>query len=69
MRGSCTGRWLSNKVEDAVGKQAAIVIERAVVSVLQEREVRTADVGGNSSTSEVASAVSSAITHQQLQPT
>jgi isocitrate/isopropylmalate dehydrogenase len=41
---------------------AAVRLERAVDEVLRAGEVRTADLGGSSSTSEVADAIVAAMT-------
>ena len=43
---------------DSLGeKQAAAKIENAVISVLKEGKVRTADLGGSATTSEIADAI------------
>lgn len=49
--------WLGDKHQDLEAKKAATLIEDAVVRTLQEGKVRTADIGGTSTTSEVAAAI------------
>ncbi len=46
--------WLSDKHSDEHAGQAAIALESAVVRLLAEGKVRTKDIGGNSSTNDVA---------------
>lgn len=50
--------WLGDKHQDPDAKQAASLIEDAVTRTLQEGKVKTQDIGGNSTTSEVAAAIS-----------
>ncbi|MCA9140647.1 MAG: isocitrate/isopropylmalate dehydrogenase family protein [Planctomycetales bacterium] len=57
--------WLGQRYSDPVARAAADAIDQAVISVLSEREIRTADLGGTSSTREVASAVADAISVNQ----
>ena len=54
--------WLGERHEDADCTNAAAAIEHAVASVLAEGVVRTPDLGGTATTSEVATAVAGAIT-------
>ena len=42
-------------------KKAAAKIEKAVMKVLSEGEVRTADLGGSSTTSEMSDAIASKV--------
>lgn len=49
--------WLGDKHQDHIAKQAATLIEDAVIRTLQDGKERTADIGGTSSTSEVAAAI------------
>ena len=42
-------------------KQAALTIENAVVTVLEEGKIRTADLGGKATTSEMADAIAKKI--------
>lgn len=46
--------WLGDKHEDQVCLDAAVTLEQAVAKVLAEGNVRTPDIGGKSSTSDVA---------------
>lgn len=52
--------WLGERHRDAKATHAAKAIEQAVAVVLQQGRIRTADLGGASSTSEVAAAVAQA---------
>lgn len=49
--------WLGDKHNDAVCLEAAVRLEDAVAQVILDGSVRTPDLGGNASTTEVASAV------------
>jgi len=49
--------WLGEKFNDEAAKQASLAIENAVTQVLENGEVKTADIGGTSSTSEIAEAI------------
>jgi 3-isopropylmalate dehydrogenase len=49
--------WLGDKYNDQICIDAAMVVEQAVVKVLSEDDVRTRDIGGTASTTEVAKAV------------
>ncbi|QDU75793.1 3-isopropylmalate dehydrogenase [Bremerella volcania] len=49
--------WLGDKHKDPDAKQAAVLIEEAVIRTLQEGRVKTQDIGGNSTTSDVAAAI------------
>jgi 3-isopropylmalate dehydrogenase len=53
--------WLGDKHKDDVCTKAAQVLEQAVANVLGEGQVRTPDIGGESTTTEVANAVADAI--------
>jgi len=55
--------WLSDRHQDPSAARAASRIEEAVSQVLAEGQVRTPDIGGTSSTSDVAEAVAAAITN------
>jgi isocitrate/isopropylmalate dehydrogenase len=57
--------WLGHRHQDNIAMRAANTIESAVKTNLQDRSVRTADLGGDSSTGEVASAVADAISITQ----
>lgn len=50
-------RYLGERHADSNADQAGLAIESAVTSLLAERTIRTADLGGTSSTLEVAEAV------------
>jgi 3-isopropylmalate dehydrogenase len=52
--------WLGEKHSDPNALAAARAIEQAVTEVLLDGQVRTADIGGNASTSDVAQAVAHA---------
>ena len=49
--------WLGDKHDDDVCIQSANRLEQAVASVLKDGDVRTPDIGGTSSTTDVAKAV------------
>jgi 3-isopropylmalate dehydrogenase len=53
--------WLGDRNKDQVCVNAADVVEKAVAKVLSDRTVRTPDIGGNSSTMEVAQAVAESL--------
>ena len=53
--------WLGDKHSDRVCTNAATDIEQAVTTVLSGGDIRTPDIGGTSTTSEVAAAVASAL--------
>ncbi|MCO8121713.1 isocitrate/isopropylmalate dehydrogenase family protein [Stieleria sp. TO1_6] len=53
--------WLGDKHDNTVCLNAAVTLENAVAQVLRERQVRTPDMGGNASTTEVAEAVAAAL--------
>ncbi|MGB7325286.1 MAG: isocitrate/isopropylmalate dehydrogenase family protein [Rubripirellula sp.] len=53
--------WLGDKHGDEVCLAAAVVLEEAVAMVLADGKVRTPDLGGKSSTTEVAHAIAAAI--------
>jgi len=49
--------WLGDKYQDPDAKQAATLIENAVIRTLQDGKVKTQDIGGKSTTSDVAAAI------------
>lgn len=49
--------WLGDRNDDSVLTGAAVMLEKAVAKVIQEGAVRTPDLGGDASTSQVARAV------------
>ena len=49
--------WLGDKYKDANCAAAAKLIERAVEMVLKDGRILTPDIGGSSSTTQVAEAV------------
>ena len=53
--------WLGDKHDDPTCINAAITVERAVAKVLSDGHVRTQDIGGNATTTEVAQAVADAL--------
>lgn len=53
--------WLGDKHNDPVCIEAAVSLENAVAKVLQEGNIRTPDIGGTSSTTDVANAIADAI--------
>ncbi|UUO04556.1 isocitrate/isopropylmalate dehydrogenase family protein [Blastopirellula sp. J2-11] len=53
--------WLGDRNNDPDAKQAAILIENAVIDVLREGIAKTPDIGGTSSTSDVAAAIADQI--------
>jgi 3-isopropylmalate dehydrogenase len=57
--------WLGETREDPVCTSAAAAIEDAVAAVLQEGSVRTADLGGKATTTDMAAAVASALRSQR----
>ena len=54
--------WLGDKHHDEACTNAATVVEQAVAKVLNDGQVRTPDIGGSSTTFEVAHAVAEAVT-------
>ena len=60
--------WLGERHSDASCSNAAVVLEQAVEMVLREGGVRTPDIGGNSTTIEVAEAVARAVSSDQGSP-
>jgi 3-isopropylmalate dehydrogenase len=54
--------WLGNRHTDQAAVNAAVVVEQAVARVLNGGAIRTPDIGGTSSTIQVAEAVAYAIT-------
>ncbi|WP_146458366.1 isocitrate/isopropylmalate dehydrogenase family protein [Rubripirellula tenax] len=55
--------WLGDKHSDPVCHDASIVLEGAVAKVLADGKIQTRDVGGTSSTTEVAQAIAQALSH------
>jgi len=60
--------WLAEKHEDAAAAEAARRIERAVEHVLGDGRALTADLGGNTSTSEAGEAVVRALATEAIGP-
>ncbi|TWU15417.1 isocitrate/isopropylmalate dehydrogenase family protein [Allorhodopirellula heiligendammensis] len=54
--------WLGDRYRDDVCTAAAVRLEGAVAQVLADGRVRTPDIGGTASTTEVANAIADAIT-------
>ena len=53
--------WLGDTRNDSVCLDAAVALEAAVEKVIAEQQIRTPDMGGTASTTEVAGAVADAI--------
>jgi 3-isopropylmalate dehydrogenase len=53
--------WLGDKHGDSVCLDAAAKLENAVAKILEKGEVRTPDIGGTSSTTEVAEAIAGCV--------
>jgi 3-isopropylmalate dehydrogenase len=53
--------WLGRRHDDAAAREVAAAVDAAVVRVLAERSVRTPDLGGTATTSEVTAAVVAAL--------
>ena len=53
--------WLGDKHDDEVCLEAAVTIENAVAKLLEHGEVRTPDIGGSSSTTDVAESIAKQI--------
>jgi len=53
--------WLGDRHQDAVCLHAAVTLEQAVAKVLKDGVVRTPDLGGDASTTDVAQAVASEV--------
>jgi 3-isopropylmalate dehydrogenase len=53
--------WLGDKHNDPVCTEAAVRFENAVADDLKQEQVRAPDIGGKSSTTDVASAVADAL--------
>ena len=49
--------WLGHRHDDATAREAAAMIESAVVRLLKSGRLKTPDQGGNASTSDIAEAV------------
>lgn len=54
--------WLGERYDDEQCTAAAAAIEQGVASVLRERQVRTRDLGGQASTTDLAEAIAEAVT-------
>ncbi len=54
-------QWLAETHDDSAAAEVAANIERAVEHVLAEDVAKTADIGGNATTSQVAEAVVDAL--------
>ena len=52
--------WLGDRYGDQACLESAVRLEQAVAKVLQDGDVRTPDIGGSSSTTEVAHAIAQA---------
>ncbi|MGG1639010.1 isocitrate/isopropylmalate dehydrogenase family protein [Paenibacillus sp. NRS-1760] len=61
LSGSMMLEWLSDRHQDDRLKEAAQGIDQAVRAVLRQQHIRTADIGGTSSTSQVGDAVAAAL--------
>ncbi len=61
--------WLGDQHDDPVCSQSAKLLEGAVAQVLRDAKVRTPDIGGNASTTDVANAVASALMSPQVMVT
>lgn len=57
--------WLADRHDDAIARDAAQRIERAVSALLSDGRLRTADQGGTASTSDVAAAVAVNLRREQ----
>ena len=55
--------WLGDRNEDPVCIEAAVTLEQAVAKVIEAGSVRTPDMGGSASTTEVAQAVADEVAH------
>jgi 3-isopropylmalate dehydrogenase len=53
--------WLGDKRNDTVCLEAAVMIENAVAQVILDGTIRTPDLGGSASTTEVANAVAETV--------
>jgi 3-isopropylmalate dehydrogenase len=53
--------WLGEKHNDRVCRNAAVTLEDAVARVLSDEKIRTSDMGGQASTTEMANAVADAL--------
>jgi 3-isopropylmalate dehydrogenase len=53
--------WLGERNDDSVCIDAAVMLEQAVAKVLESGVVRTPDLGGNASTTDVARAVANEV--------
>ena len=59
--------WLGETRGDQTCANAALIVEQAVAKVLQDGSIRTPDIGGNSSTNDVAEAVSDALANAAME--
>ena len=53
--------WLGDRHNDQACLESAVRLEQAVAKVLADGEIRTPDIGGSSSTTDVASAIANAL--------
>ena len=53
--------WLGDRHNDQGCLESAVRLEQAVAKVLADGEIRTPDIGGSSSTTDVASAIANAL--------
>ncbi len=53
--------WLGDRNNDSVCIDAAVILENAVAKVLADGRIRTPDIGGSSSTTDVANAIVDAL--------
>ena len=53
--------WLGDRNNDSVCIDAAITLENAVAKIIADGRIRTPDIGGSSSTTEVANAIADAL--------
>jgi 3-isopropylmalate dehydrogenase len=53
--------WLGDRNDDSVCIDAAVTLENAVAKIIADGKVRTPDIGGSSSTTEVANAIADAL--------
>jgi 3-isopropylmalate dehydrogenase len=53
--------WLGDRNNDSVCIDAAVTLENAVAKIIADGRIRTPDIGGSSSTTEVANAIADAL--------
>ena len=61
MSGKMLFDWLGRKHDNAQASAAAVLIEKAVETIMREKRSLTADLGGTATTSDMGSAIASAI--------